>query len=306
MGISEQNRVVEDVANASAASASMSFTVDAVLPDAIARAAEDVGVKKAHLPASTIFALAILGGAFISIGGLFYTIVLSGADGAVPYGLQRLLGGLVFSAGLVLVTVAGAQLFTSDCLLVMGWASGRITTREAFRVWVLVWFGNLVGSLGTAIMVFLSGWYGFGHGITGATALYIASLKANLPSDQVFFLAILCNALVCLGTWMGLAGRSATDKILGIIFPISCFVAAGFEHCIANQYLVPLGMIIEWFAPESFWAQVSHGAAYSMPPIPLGHALQNLAVATAGNWVGGALLVGGIYWMIYRRGARAG
>jgi formate/nitrite transporter len=249
MTSSERNRAAE------VASAPPGVTVDAVLPDAIARAAEDVGVKKAHLPASTIFALAILGGAFISIGGLFYTVVLSGTDGVVPYGIQRLLGGLVFSTGLVLVTIAGAQLFTSDCLLVMGWASGRITTLEAVRVWVLVWFGNLVGSLATAIIVFLSGWYGFGHGVTGATAIYIASLKANLPSDQVFFLAILCNGLVCMGTWMGFAGRSATDKILGIIFPISCFVAAGFEHCIANQYFIPLGMLIEWFAPESFWMQ---------------------------------------------------
>lgn len=282
--------------------------VDAQMPDAIARLAEDIGVKKAHLPAVTIFALAILGGAFISIGGLFYEVAIAGTDGVLAYGVQRVLGGLVFSSGLILITLAGAQLFTSDCLLVMAWASRRITTMEAMRVWVLVWFGNFVGAFATAVIVFLSGWYSFGHGVTGATALYVASLKANLPSQQVFFLGILCNGLVCLGTWMGFAGRSATDKIAGIIFPISCFVAAGFEHCIANQYFMPLGMLIERFAPENFWRELSHGAAGYVPPsIPLGHALQNLAVATLGNWVGGALLVGGFYWVIYRRpGVRQG
>ncbi|WP_448190848.1 formate/nitrite transporter family protein [Azospirillum sp. sgz301742] len=273
------------------------ITLDARLPDAIALAAEDLGVKKAHTDTATLFALAVLAGAFVALGGLFATVVMSGAEGMLPYGVTRLLGGLVFSLGLVLVIVGGAQLFTGDALLVMAWASGRLTARAMMRVWTLVWLGNFVGALGTALLVFLSGQYTFGHGAVGAQALYFATAKSGLPVMQAFFLGILCNVLVCLAVWLALGARSVGDKILAIVPPVSAFVAAGFEHCVANMYFVPLGLLIQWGAPNSFWADLGR----SSPPIDAGHFLLNLGAVTLGNWIGGAVLVGAVYWFIYRR-----
>lgn len=271
--------------------------LDARLPDAIAQAAEDLGVRKAHYDTATLLALAVLAGAFVALGGLFATVVMSGAKGMMPYGVTRLLGGLVFSLGLVLVIVGGAQLFTGDALIVMAWASGRLTMRRMLRVWTLVWIGNFAGALGTAALVFLSGQYTFGHGAVGATALYIATAKSGLPVTQAFFLGILCNVLVCLAVWLALGARSVGDKILSITLPVSAFVAAGFEHCVANMYFVPLGFMIERGAPESFRTDLGR----SFPPIDLGHFMLNLAAVTLGNWIGGALLVGAVYWFIYRR-----
>jgi len=278
------------------------FTLDARLPDAIALAAEDLGVKKAHYDTPTLLALAVLAGAFIALGGLFATVAMSGAEGMMPYGVTRLLGGMVFSLGLVLVIVGGAQLFTGDALMVMAWASGRLTFRQMLRVWTLVWLGNFAGALGTAALVFLSGQYTFGHGAVGATALYFATAKSGLPVGQAFFLGILCNVLVCLAVWLALGARSVTDKILAITLPVSAFVAAGFEHCVANMYFVPLGLLIQWGAPDSFW----HELGRTVPPIDAGHFLVNLGAVTLGNWIGGAVLVGAVYWFIYRRPAIRG
>ncbi|WP_245987038.1 formate/nitrite transporter family protein [Azospirillum thermophilum] len=267
------------------------------MPDAIAQAAEELGVRKASYDTATLFVLAILAGAFIALGGMIATVVMSGAEGMMPFGVTKLLGGLVFSLGLVLVIVGGAQLFTGDALMVMAWASGRLTARQMMRVWTLVWIGNFVGALGTALLVFLSGQYGFGHGAVGAQAMYIATAKSGLPTGQAFFLGILCNVLVCLAVWLALGARSVTDKILAITLPVSAFVAAGFEHCVANMYFIPLGLLIERGAPDAFWADIGH----RFPPIDVAHYLVNLAAVTAGNWIGGALLVGAVYWFIYRR-----
>jgi formate/nitrite transporter len=272
-------------------------TLDALMPDAIALAAENLGVKKAHYDTPTLFALAVLAGAFIALGGLFATVAMSGAEGMLPYGVTRLLGGLVFSMGLILVIVGGAQLFTGDALMVMAWASGRLHAREMMRVWTTVWIGNFVGAAGTALLVFLSGQYTFGHGAVGASALYFAVAKSSLPTTQAFFLGILCNVLVCLAVWLALGARSVGDKILAITFPVAAFVAAGFEHCVANMYFVPLGLLIEWGAPDSFW----HDLGRAAPSIPVGQYLINLAAVTLGNWIGGAVMVGAVYWFIYRR-----
>jgi formate transporter len=280
---------------------SLELSMDPLLPDAVAKAAEDVGVKKAKLPTWVLFGLAILGGAFVALGGLFATVTISGSTGYLPYGVMRLLMGATFSLGLMLVVVAGAQLFTSDALMVMAWASGRLNTWRMLRVWCLVWLGNLVGSLGVAALVFLSGQYTFGHGEVGASALYLAVSKSSLATDKAFFLAILCNVLVCLATWVAMAARSIGDKILAMFFPIAAFVAAGFEHCVANMYFIPLGLFIEWWAPDSFWADVAHNGVVK-PNISLEHFAMNMAAVTLGNWVGGALLVGAVYWSIFRYG----
>ena len=276
------------------------FSLDPLLPDAIALVAEDLGAKKAKQGQWVLFALAVLGGAFVALGGLFATVTISGAAGHLPYGVMRLLMGATFSLGLMLVVIAGAQLFTSDALMVMAWASGRLKTGRMLRVWTTVWLGNFVGALGVAALVFLSGQYTFGHGEVGAAALYLATAKSTLPPDQAFFLGILCNVLVCLAAWVAMAARSITDKILAMFFPITAFVAAGFEHCVANMYFIPYGLFIKWWAPASFWANIAehHGAP---PEIPIEQFVVNLAAVTLGNWVGGALFVGAVYWLIFRR-----
>jgi len=262
-------------------------------PHEIAVEAEEMGVKKSQSDTVTLLALAVLAGAFIGLGAMFATTVVAGAEGMLPYGVIRLLAGLSFSLGLVLVLIGGAQLFTGDMLMVMAWASRRISGRRMMQVWTLVWLGNLIGAAGVALLVFLSGHYTFGDGAIGISALHYAETKSALPPLQAFALGILCNILVCLAVWLTLAGRSATDRILAIIFPVTAFVAAGFEHCVANMYYFSIGLLIHW-----------GGAGFEAVEIPLGGVALNLAVVTLGNWVGGALLVGGVYWVIYRRGRR--
>jgi formate transporter len=270
-------------------------------PAAIAVAAEALGAKKAAYDGSTLFVLAILGGAFISLGGLFAIVALAGADGQLPWGLAHVLGGTVFSLGLVLILIGGGQLFTGDCLMVMTWASGKLKFGALMRVWVVVWFGNLLGAVATALLIFLSGEYRFGHGAVGATALQYATLKAGLPPREAFFLAILCNVLVCLAVWLSLASRTVAGKVVAIIFPVAAFVAAGFEHCVADMFFVPLGLMIVHWAPAGFWTDLGHGTAMAPPVIAVSAFLRNLMIVTAGNWVGGACFVGAPYWFAYRR-----
>ncbi|HYG85447.1 MAG TPA: formate/nitrite transporter family protein [Azospirillum sp.] len=276
---------------------------DALPPEAIALKAEDLGIKKARRDTAGLLALAVLAGAFIALGGLFSTVAMSGG-GAMPYGVTRLLGGLAFTLGLVLVMVGGAQLFTGDALMVMGWASGRLRVAEMMRVWGLVWIGNFVGAAGTALLVFLSGQYAFGHAEVGRTALYIANAKTALPVWNAFFLGILCNVLVCLAVWLSLGARSVADKIVALVFPITAFAAAGFEHCVANMYFIPLGALIQWGAPAGFWADLGTGGPDPHTTVTLANFAARLAVVTLGNWIGGALFVGGVYWFAYRRGTR--
>jgi formate transporter len=274
---------------------------DALSPPAIAYAAEELGVKKAHYDTVTLFVLAILGGAFISFGGFFAIVAMSGAEGHLSFGVTRLIGGIVFALGLVLIVCGGAQLFTSDCLMVMAWASKRLRFRELIRVWVTVWVGNGVGAVATAALLFLAGAYKVGHGAFGAVALAFASAKASDAPMEAFFLGILCNVMVCLAVWLSLSARSFVDKMLAIVFPVAFFVAAGFEHCIADMFFVPFGWMIEQWAPASFWLDIGHGAVAMAPAIPVEHFLGNLVVITAGNWVGGALLVGAVYWFVFCR-----
>ncbi|WP_084536851.1 formate/nitrite transporter family protein [Azospirillum halopraeferens] len=273
---------------------------DPLSPEAVALKAEDMALKKAHRDTAGLLALAVLAGAYIALGALFSTVAMSGGD-ALPYGVTRLLGGLTFSLGLVLVMVGGAQLFTGDALMVMAWASHRLRVSEMVRVWCLVWVGNFIGAAGTALLVFLSGQYGFGHAEVGRTALYIAHSKTALPPVNAFFLGILCNVLVCLAVWMTLGARSVTDKVVAMALPVTAFAAAGFEHSIANMYFIPLGALIEWGAPESFWAALGTAGPDPDSTVTLANFALRLALVTLGNWVGGALFVGGMVWFAFRR-----
>jgi formate/nitrite transporter len=292
------------------------ISIDALLPPEMARRAELLGVRKAEMPLLRMFMLAVLAGAFIALGANFATTVFAGgislraADGAVafstglPYGVTRLLGGLVFCLGLILVVVGGAELFTGNNLIVMAWASGKVSLAAVAHNWVVVYLGNFVGSIGTALLVFWAKQYMFGSGAIGVTALNIANTKSQLDFFQAIALGVLCNALVCMAVWLTYSARSTIDKIMAILFPISAFVAAGFEHSIANMYFMPLGLFIKDFAGADFWSLIGKTAAdYSA--ITWGNfLLGNLLPVTIGNIIGGALLVAAVYWSIFLRNSQ--
>jgi formate/nitrite transporter len=270
--------------------------LDALPPKEVARKAETVGAAKARMPWLDVFVLSVLAGAFIALGAIFATTVASG-DG-LPYGVTRLLAGLTFTLGLVLVVVAGAELFTGNNLIVMAWASRRVSTARLLGNWSIVWIGNFVGATATAAIVYLSGQYEFGGGEVGQTALSIASAKTSLGFGQAVALGMMCNALVCLAVWLTYGAHTTTDKIVAIILPIAAFVAAGFEHSVANMYFISIGLLIKsddgfvaGLDPEPDLSQLTWQSFFA----------DNLLPVTIGNIVGGALMVGAVYWFVYLR-----
>jgi len=275
-------------------------SIDALLPPEIARKAEAIGVQKTRMDVVSLLALAVLAGAFIALGAMFATTVLAGADGVVPFGISRLLSGLVFCLGLILIVVGGAELFTGNTLMVMAWAAGEVRLREMLRAWTIVYIGNFVGALGTAGLVFLSGQYLGGKGSVAVVALTIALNKVTLSFDHALFLGILCNVLVCLAVWLAFGARSTTDKVLAILFPVSAFVVAGFEHSVANMYLIPLGLFIKAWGPAELWTQIGSSAA-GFSALTWSAFFINLIPVTIGNIIGGGGLVGAVYWFIYLR-----
>ncbi len=279
----------------------INFNIDALVPKDMAAKAEGIGVAKVKLGPLRMLALAVLAGAFIALGAIFATTATTGAAGALPFGVSKLIGGLVFCLGLILVVGAGAELFTGNNLIVMAWASGKVTTTALLRNWVIVYAGNFLGSLLTAVLIVMSKQYTFSGGAVGQNALNIAQGKVGYDFVQAVALGILCNALVCLAVWLAFGARSATDKILAIIFPISAFVAAGFEHSVANMYFIPVALLIKSGAGEAFWTAIgSTPAAYES--LTWGSFLiKNLLPVTIGNIVGGSLMVGLVYWFIYLR-----
>ena len=273
---------------------------DALLPSEMAIKATDVGTAKANLDALTLFVLAVLAGAFVALGAIFATTVSAGS-GSLPYGVVRLLAGLAFSLGLVLVVVGGAELFTGNTLISMAWASGKVSTRMLLRNWLIVYLGNLVGALGTVAVMFISGQYLFGGGSVGLVALSTGNSKTTLDFLPAVGLGIMCNVLVCLAVWMTLSARSTTDRILAIVPPIAAFVAAGFEHSVANMYFIPTAMSIRELAPATFWTAIGKTPA-DFPGLTLDRfLLGNLLPVTIGNVIGGALMVGAVYWFVYMR-----
>jgi formate transporter len=276
-------------------------SVDALLPPEMAARAEAIGIRKAHMDFLTMFELAVLAGAFIAAGGFFSTTATAGVGTMLPYGVTRLIGGLSFCLGLVLVVVAGAELFTGNNLIVMAWANRKVSTRLLLRNWGIVWSGNLFGAVATAVLLFLSGQYAFGGGAVGLNALSIANTKTGYGFVQAVVLGILCNALVCIAVWLCYSARTTTDKILSILFPITAFVAAGFEHSVANMYFIPVGMFIKTWAPESFWVQIGKTAA-DFPHLTWPNfVVANLIPVTIGNIIGGTVMVGLVYWFAYLR-----
>ncbi len=273
-------------------------SLDALIPAEIARRAEEVGERKGSMPWLDTFLLAVLAGAFIALGALFSTTTLVGAA-TLPFGVARLLAGLTFSLGLILVVLAGAELFTGNNLIVMAYLAGRIPLLRLLRNWGIVYVGNFVGALGTVLLVYLSGQHTLSGGAIGLVAINIGAYKAGLAFGNAFYLGVLCNALVCLAVWLTMGARTSTDKILAIIFPISAFVAVGFEHSIANMYFVPLALLIK--SDAAFLAQVGKTAADYGALGWTNFLLNNLLPVTLGNVVGGGGLVGAVYGFIYLR-----
>jgi formate transporter len=266
------------------------FNLQAYSPAEIKEAIEKVGVKKANLPFLASFMLAIVGGGSIGFGALYYTIVASDAE--LSFATIRVVGGLVFSLGLALVLVGGAELFTGNNLIVMAWASGRVSTGTMLRNWTIVYLGNLLGSLGLIILVFFSHHLDMNDGRIGLSILNTAAGKIRPDMVTLFFKGILCNVLVCAAVWLAYAGRSVTDKIVAVLLPVSAFIAAGFEHCVANMYFLPMAWLL---------VQTGHVPAnFDISPITVSGILHNLVPVTLGNIVGGAGLVGAVYWAIYR------
>jgi formate transporter len=290
-------------------------TFDAILPPAMAVRAEESGVKRASADPITLLVLSVVAGAFISFGAIFATTVSAGsigvtaADGTwvssatLPYGIGRLLIGLVFSVGLIMVIIAGAELFTGNNIIVMAWASGKVKTRALLLNWVLSFSGNFVGAILTAGLMFYTTQYTFGSGAVGVVALNTANAKASLAFVPALTLGIMCNALVCLAVWMCFSARTNIDRVVTAVPPIAAFAAAGFEHCIANVYFIPMGLFIKAGAPDSFWKAVGKTAS-DYPELTWGNFfLGNLLPVTIGNIIGGSVMIAAVYWFVYLRKA---
>jgi formate transporter len=266
------------------------FNLNAYSPAEIKEAVEKVGVKKTNLPFLASFMLAVIAGGSIGLGALYYTVIVS--DAGLGFAAARVMGGVAFSLGLAIVLVGGAELFTGNNLIVMAWASGHVSTKEMLRNWVVVYFGNLIGAFGLVVLVFLSHHLEMNGGRVGLSILNTAVAKIQPDAVTLFFKGVLCNLLVCLAVWLAYAGRSVTDKIVALVFPVSAFIAAGFEHCVANMYFLPLAWLMARTGnvPADFDASV----------ITMTGIIHNLVPVTLGNIVGGAGLVGAMYWIIYR------
>jgi len=279
--------------------------LDALLPAEIARQAEEVGVRKANLDWVSLFMLAVLAGGFIAVGAIFATTVALGSS-SLSYGIARVLAGIAFSTGLIMVVAGGAELFTGNNLIVMAFASGRISWQALVRNWAIVYLGNFVGSLITAYSMFLANQHELADGAMGAAMLTIAHSKTSLAWVPAFVLGVFCNALVCMAVWMCFGARTTSGRILAIVPPIAAFVAASFEHSVANMYFIPVALFIKAGATPDFFAKIHHTAA-DFPHLTWSRFLvDNLVPVTLGNIIGGGGLVGAMYWFVYLRHAKRG
>jgi formate/nitrite transporter len=281
------------------------LSLDALVPPAMAEKAEQIGIRKANADFLTLSVLGLLAGAFVALGAIFATTITAGAQGILPYGVVRLLSGLAFTLGLILVIVGGAELFTGNMLVIMAFANRKISFGLVMRNWLIVYGSNFVGSVATAAIIFISKQHTFGNGAIGLTMLNTAETKTSLGFIEALALGILCNTLVCLAVWLTYSARSTTDKILAIIPPVAAFVAAGFEHSVANMYFIPVGLMVKQLGSASFFEGIQRTPG-DFPHLTLGNfLLGNLLPVTIGNIIGGAVMVGLVYWFVYLRKSSA-
>jgi formate/nitrite transporter len=268
--------------------------VDALYPVEIARKVEAVGVIKANLPFQKMALLAVMAGAFVALGALFYFNIVSDLQGGS--GMQALAGGFVFNLGLMLCTVGGAELFTGNNLLSMAFASKKISWKGMLRNWATVWTFNFVGALVIVGLAYMAQHWAASGNLVGAKALYVGVNKAALPISVIFFRGILCNVLVCLASWLTYAGKTVVDKFFAMLLPIMAFVAGGFEHSVANMFYLPYAMLLK---SNPTLVELAHLPAGKLEYLNWANIGKSLTFATAGNLVGGAVMVGMMYWMIY-------
>ncbi|NOI13772.1 formate transporter FocA [Vibrio hepatarius] len=262
--------------------------------------AEKFALSKAKKTSSMTLSLAVMAGAFIGLAFLFYITVTTGSAGA-GWGLSRFAGGLAFSMGLILIVLCGGELFTSSVLTSIAWANKQITFGKMLKTWGKVYVGNFIGAMLLLAIVSAAGLYQMDNGQWGLNALNIAQHKLHHTVIQAFALGILCNLLVCLAIWLTFSSANAMTKAVMTILPVAMFVSSGFEHCVANMFMVPLGIVIQTFAPESFWTQVGVAQAQYADLNITQFVTANLIPVTLGNIVGGSVLVGLANWSIYRR-----
>lgn len=269
--------------------------VDLLSPQEIALKAAEVFENKTRLSFIRTVLLAILAGAYIAFGGIFSAVSVVGMSGVWPYGFMKVIAGVTFSVGLILVVIGGAELFTGNNLMIISWLNRRISCLQLWRNWGIVYIGNFLGSVLIAFMVFLSRIYTFSGGELGKTMISTANAKVNYPFLQALVLGVLCNILVCLAVWLAFSSRTTSGKILAIVFPISAFIAAGFEHSVANMYIIPVALLIKDFDP----AFVS-GLGMDLGNLTwAGFLVNNLLPVTIGNILGGSGFIGALYAVIY-------
>lgn len=273
---------------------------DLLIPSEMAKVAEDAGVYKATKHPFTTFFLAITAGVFISIAFAFYITATTGSA-ALPWGVAKLIGGVCFSLGLMLVVVCGADLFTSTVLTVVAKASGRITWSQLARNWLNVYVGNFIGAVFFVTLIWFAGQHMAANGAWGLNVLQTADHKMHHTFIESVCLGILANLMVCMAVWMSYSGRSLLDKMFAMVLPVAMFVASGFEHSIANMFLIPMAILIKDFASPEFW-QLSGATAEQFSQLTVSNFItDNLIPVTLGNIIGGGLLVGLTYWVIYLR-----
>ena len=276
--------------------------IDAYVPAQMAVRVEKAGIVKGNRDFLSTFTLAMMAGVFIALGAVFFTFVIH--DSTLSAGLTKLIGGFVFSLGLILVIITGAELFTGNNLIVMAFVSRKITLQQLLNNWGIVFAGNFVGSLIVVFLIFLTGMWTAGDASVGVTALAIADAKVNLTFWQALSKGILCNILVCLAVYLCFSGRSVTDKILAILFPITAFVALGFEHSVANMYFIPAGLLLKNSPEVLAAAQDMLGHVPDLSNLTLyGFLVDNLLPVTIGNIIGGTIFVGLAHWFLYLRPA---
>jgi len=274
-------------------------SIDSLLPSEMASKAESLGVTKVNFPVSKVLTLAMLAGAFIAFGAVFFITVTT--DSVLSYGLTRLLGGISFSLGLILVVIGGAELFTGNNLIVMAWANNKITTSQLLKNWCLVYAGNCLGALFIAGLMLFSRQYLAASGKVGMNLLHLAKVKCDLNFIEAMASGILCNILVCLAVWLCFSSTSVTGKVVSIVFPVSAFVACGFEHSVANMYFIPKAIwLLHQQDPVINSLIAASGENYDGITWK-NFLLNNLLPVTLGNIIGGAVLVGMIYWFVYLR-----
>lgn len=264
---------------------------EALAPAEIQAKAEALGVTKTKMSFRTSFMLSIMAGAFISLGAMYFSLVVGDPD--LPFAAQRVLGGMLFSMGLTLVVVCGAELFTGNTMIVMTAMSGDISWGAVLKNWIIVFIGNLVGALIIVGVVYLAHFQDMNGGIVGTTLVSVASGKMTPDWLTLFAKGIMCNFLVCLAVWIAYAGKSVVDKMLGVLLPISAFVACGFEHCVANMFFLPMGILLA--------ATGVAPAGLDPSTVDLAGALWNWSATVPGNIVGGALFVAVAYWVAFHK-----